>query len=190
MKEVLSILALSCAVSTASASGIGYNYFQGGIATNDVDGADSALFINGSYGVTPNINIVAGFASIGIDSNSSIDASISTYTIGVGYHQSMAEKTDVFGEIQYLNLDLDLSTSNAYGSYDIGDGFGGRLGLRHQVSDKIEGEVSVNYASIEGETDTTFEATGRYFFNNQISASLGFSTADDSGVTGALRYNF
>ncbi len=67
MKKILSILALSCAVSTASAAGIGYNYFEGGIATNDVEGADSAFFINGSYGVTPNINIVASFSSVGID---------------------------------------------------------------------------------------------------------------------------
>ncbi len=102
----------------------------------------------------------------------------------------MAEKTDVFGEIRYINLDLDLSTNDAYGSYDIGDGFGGLLGIRHQVSDKIEGEASINYASIEDVTDTAFAATGRYFFTDQVSASLGFSTADDTGVTAALRYNF
>lgn len=190
MNKLLTTLVLSCAVSSAYAGNISYNYIEGGIATNDVDGVDNSLFLNGSYGVTPNVYIIGGFTSTGIDTNTNIDADISAISIGGGYHKSMAEKTDVYGDISYVDFDLDLSQGSASASVSIGDGFQTRIGARHQVSDKIEAEANITHLKIEDFSDTFVTVTGRYLFTDKVSASLGFSTADDAGVVGAIRYNF
>ena len=53
--QVLSAIALSCLLSTASATKISYNYIEGEVIATDFD---TAVGFNGSYDVTPNINLV------------------------------------------------------------------------------------------------------------------------------------
>ncbi|MEE9304531.1 MAG: outer membrane beta-barrel protein [Thiotrichaceae bacterium] len=191
MNKTLSAIALSCAISTSVYAGdISYNFIEGAIITNDVDGADSTFALQGSYDVASNINLVGGFASTGLGDINGVDVSLSAFSVGVGYHKSVNDSTDVYGDIQYISYDIDFSQGNAFASVDAGNGFGINLGLRHTFTEKFEGEASINYVNIEDVTDTSVSAQGRYYFTKQFSASLGYSTADDSDLAAALRYNF
>lgn len=195
MNKILPVLALSCAISTAYAGDLNYNFVEGVLITNDLDGADTTFGLKGSYGVATNVNIVGSFFSTGFPDVNGIDVSLSSFSIGVGYHKPISEQTDFVGDVQYINYDIDLSQGNAFASVDLGDGFGVNLGVRHSFSEKFEAEASINYINLDfdnvgSDSDTSLSATGRYLFTDHVSASLGFSTADDSDVVAALRYSF
>ncbi|MEE9352737.1 MAG: hypothetical protein V3U78_10805 [Thiotrichaceae bacterium] len=195
MNRMLPVLALSCAISSAYAGDFNYNFVEGALITNDIEDADTTFGLKGSYDVATNVNIVGSFFSTGLPDVNGVDVSLSSFSIGLGYHKPMSEKTDFVGDIQYINYDIDLSQGNAFASVDVGDGFGVNAGIRHSFSEKFEGEASVNYIDLDFDnlgsgSDTSFSATGRYLFTDNVSASLGFSTADDSDVMAALRYSF
>ncbi|HIP81704.1 MAG TPA: hypothetical protein EYH16_04760 [Leucothrix mucor] len=167
----------SVSVSSLSAANFSYNYVEAGIAKVDADGAENTYGIDGSYGVTPNVNLLGSYST-----TEAGDIDVSGFSLGAGYHAPISPSTDFVGEVSYINIEAD--------GVEDQSGYGLNAGVRHKVSPEIEANASINFVDIEDKDDTSFTVGGRYYFNQQFSAGLGYETGDDGTVFGTLRMDF
>lgn len=188
----VSSIALAGMISTAQAGDFSYNYIEGGYSNYNIEEIDSAFGVGGSYGVTENINVIGSYSKANIDTNSSIDASFNQLAIGVGYHTSIAPQTDILADVSYINAEVEASNNGVTVSGSEG-GYGLGVGVRHQLTDSIEGNARVSYMSIDDESDTAVSVGGRYNINEAMSAGVGLTTITDKGpeiITTSVRWNF
>ena len=188
----VSSIALAGMISTAQASDFSYNYIEGGYSNYNIEEVDSAFGVAGSYGVTENINVIGSYSKANFDTNSSVDASLNQFAVGVGYHTPIAPQTDILADISYVNMEVEasqggISVSGSEGGYGLG------VGVRHKLTDSIEGNARVSYMSIDDESDTAVSVGGRYNINEAMSAGVDLTTVTDKGpeiITTSLRWNF
>ncbi|HIO91849.1 MAG TPA: hypothetical protein EYG68_03285 [Leucothrix mucor] len=189
----VSSIALAGMMSTAQATDFSYNYVEGGYSKYNIEEVDSAFGVAGSYGVTENINVIGSYSKANFDTdNSSVDASLNQFSLGVGYHTEIAPQTDILADVSFVNMEVEaskggISISGSESGYGLG------LGVRHQVTDSIEGNARVSYTSIDDESDTALSVGGRYNINEAMSAGVDLTTVTDKGpeiITTSLRWNF
>ena len=191
---MVSTLALTgLMASTAHANNFNYNYAQLGYSFfNDFE-IDQGVTFSGSYDVTYNVNILGSyFISTSSDSDRADDIDLDNYTLGVGYHTDISDKTDVLGEIGLFNTNVDAKIGNVTVNTD-NSGYNLSAGVRHKLQEKIEVNARADHRNSDNVTDTSFTFGGRYYFKPNISAGLDFNTgADDSSesITTSLRWNF
>ena len=182
----LSAVVLIGQFTSANAADFSYNYIEGAFEDIERDGADGDVFrVSGSYDITPNINIIAEYASGDFDSPlGGGDIDTDEGVIGIGYHTGIAPNTDFTANLKIVDQDIEgLSDDTGYG---IG------VGLRHMFTHNIEGDVNVDFVDVDDNDDTAFKLGARYYFNSAISAGLAYSTSSEDldVVSGNLRWNF
>jgi opacity protein-like surface antigen len=187
MLALAGVLAVS--VSTANANNFNYNYVELEVA-DAIDDADPTLTLAGSYDVSSNVNLIADYSRTTLDSSGSTDLDFVKYSVGVGYHSPINSSTDMTANVKYIGTEIEVTNGFRSASLGDGSGFGIGLGLRHKVSDNFEANAAVDYMDVEDGTDTAFSAGGRYYFNQAVSAGIGYTTGDFDGIDGSLRYNF
>ena len=180
---------LAASVSTASANNFNYNYVEFEVA-DAIDDADPTLTLAGSYDVRSNINLIGDYSRTTLDSAGSTDLDFVKYGIGVGYHSPINSSTDMTANVKYIGTEVEITNGFRSASLGDGSGYGVGLGLRHKVSDNFEANAAVDYIDVEQEKDTAFSVGGRYYFNEAVSAGIGYTSGDFDGVDGSLRYNF
>jgi Ax21 family sulfation-dependent quorum factor len=181
MKNHLALaLALAIAPFAAAADEIGYTYVEGGYAelrqdVPDAPGFDfddikaAGYFVDGSVAVGETFHVFGGYRSgnddlrvtqLGIGS-ADFDTDLSQFDIGLGYHHSINDRTDLVTEVSYIHTEIEIE-----GESD--DGHDGRVsvGVRHMLADSVEGWIKGHYS--DGDFyDGAFSASfgGQYKFN-------------------------
>ena len=175
-------LAGLCCFSTVKADTdtFSYTYVEAGIA-DFVDDADGVTFlVGGSYNFAKNFNFLANFSRTNIDdfnvNGFDIDADSNNFSVGVGFHTPINNKTDFTASLSYLRLSTALSTGFGFVSQELDDanGFGAGIGVRFKATDQIELNAGVDYIDVEDESDTLVNLGVRYHFNNRFSAAVNY----------------
>ncbi|HHL18346.1 MAG TPA: hypothetical protein ENJ33_01275 [Thiothrix sp.] len=188
----VSSIVLAGIVGTAQASDFNYDYVEGGYSNYNIDEVDSAFGVSGSYDVAENINIIGSYSKADIDTGTPMNLSVNKLLVGVGYHKEIAPKTDILADISYLKIEGEVSVNGAtVSASDSGYGLG--VGVRHQLTDNIEGNARISYENIDEESDTAVSVGGRYKINEAMSAGLDLTTVTNEGpeiISTSLRWNF
>lgn len=175
MRIVTALLSLSlpCALCAQEVGGFDYTYVDASLVNTeievgpaDVDG--DGIAINGSFGLTDNVNLVYGYSDQDYDFN--IDGS--TMNVGVGFHTDINSDIDFVADVQYI----DVSVDTPVGSADE-DGLGISGGIRAHVGDSLELDAGLQYVDLD-DSDTVLKVGGRYYFNDSFALSAGISDAD------------
>ena len=140
----------------------------------DIDGQDGdGVRFRGSIGLWNNLYLFMDYGSTDIDVNAIVTNSQGTFpaedkfdytTIrgGIGFRYPVAFSTDVYGELSYDSLDLDLG-SFALENFDMNEkDIGAAIGVRHMLNDDIElraygrftnvGDANLNTLAFDSDT--------------------------------------
>ena len=183
---VLAGIAFTGIAGNAQAEDFNYNYIEGVYENYDSDETDADVGrLYGSYELTQNLNIIGEYANgkhkrpLG-ESGLDFDETV----IGMEYHISIAPKTDLTTNLKYINQNTDLASD--------ADGYGAGIGVRHWLMDKVEVDANVDYKDVDDKDDTRLEVGARYYFNDTISAGVGYSNSEENedAISGNIRWNF
>lgn len=183
--SIRSLLAL--AILTASTSviskEISWSYVEGTYASitdsslsEDIDGDGLGIF--GSFAITPNIALGAGYSGTSYDTFRGVDVDTSSLTFGVNIHTSVAQGTDIHGFFKVLKAKVEATDGfTTIDDDDTGNVIG--VGLRHMATDAIEVNIGFSRTDVFEDTSNTFGLGARFYANEKISFGIGYSTGDD-----------
>jgi hypothetical protein len=168
-------------------SSFNYSYVELGYDTTDFDvnGNDidsDGITLSGSFKLTDDWHLYAAYSNRDVDFGIDVD----TLTVGVGYQYAIRDDIDLYGRVLYIDEQVDLPGP---GNAD-DDGLGLQFRVRGRVSDKLELEGGIQYIDV-GDSDTSLQASARYYFTKQFSAGVGLTfggNADGLGIN--ARYSF
>ena len=178
MKRSLVVFSLMTMSSLAFADGFNYTYVQATYGRVDIDNVSvdgDGLGLNGSFGITDDLNIVGGWQTADFDSLAEADE----WSIGLGVHTSITEMMDVTASVSYVDLEFDaLGVPVAED-----DGFALEVGLRANLTPLIEVNAGVSYVDLStGGDDTGFGGGVLFNFTDMFSLGLSADWADDVSV--------
>ncbi|MCK5901544.1 MAG: outer membrane beta-barrel protein [Cocleimonas sp.] len=187
----ISALVLSCFMTNLQANEINYDYVQVGYSyVNDLD-VNGGLTASGSYDLYDNVNVLANaFFSTGSDSDTVDSAKAVTYTLGVGYHLTIADDTDLIGEVSMLNTHSQ-GTKNGVTVKQNGTGTVLSFGAKRQFSDKLELLARVDKRNGSDLSGTVFTLGVVYEYKKNLAFVGDFNTGADNGsesLTGSIRW--
>lgn len=190
----LAALVMMMGATTAKAEGLSYDYLEFGYSSVDISGIDGDGFgIGASFGMSESV-----FAQLSYSSLESEDLdigfgpgtiTISGFTLGVGWHTAMSERTDFIVGLGYITGELESSIPGASGTLD-NDATTLSVGFRGLATDNLELSGGLMYLSGDGSSDTTWQVGGLYNFGKM---GVGVSYSDDEDVEQmvvGLRLNF
>jgi len=178
---------------------LSYNYVQVEYVSVEIDnGPDGDGFgIAGSAEVGSQVHVLASYGKTDLDSCGRCEGviqggalfptpqalplggylvDVTTWSAGVGYHTDIARKASFFGEVGYVDVELD---SNIGDVSD--DGFSAAIGIRGLVASKIELVGGISYVDLsDAGDDTAFSAGIRFNVTNTVSLGAEYTTSDDS----------
>ena len=177
MKRSLVVFSLMAMSGLAFADGFSYTYAQASYGTVDIDTVavdGDGLGLNGSFGITDNLNIVGGWQTADFDSIADADE----WSLGLGVHTPVTELMDVTASVSYVDVEFDVLGFPVAED----DGFELKVGLRANVTSLIEVNAGVSYIDLSNAGDDTgFE--GGVLFNFTDMFSLGLSGEWDDDVS-------
>ncbi len=137
------------------------------------------LGLNGSFGITDNLNIVGSFRTADFGASGDVDE----LTAGLGVHAPITEMFDVVAAVSYVDLD-------AAGFSD--DGFELAVGARVSVSSLIEINATVSYRDLDlGGDDTSLGGGVLFNLTDSIALGLAAEWGDDvSEYSASARWYF
>ena len=106
------------------------------------------------------------------------DTDLSQFNLGLGYHHSISNRTDLVTEISYINTDIEIE-----GESEDGDDGRVSVGVRHMLADSFEGWIKGHYT--DGDFyDGSFSASigGQFKFNPTWGAVGEFEIGDDQSL--------
>ncbi len=171
---VFSLMAMS---GLAFADGFSYTYAQASYGTVDIDTValdGDGLGLNGSFGITDNLNIVGGWQTADFDSIADADE----WSLGLGVHTPVTELMDVTASVSYVDVEFDVLGLPVAED----DGFELKVGLRANLTPLIEVNAGVSYVDLSNSGDNTGFGGG-VLFNITDMFSLGLSGEWDDDVS-------
>jgi hypothetical protein len=197
MKKHLALaLALAIAPFAASADEISYTYVEGGYAQLNLDGEQDAgfdiddieaagFFVGGSAALGETFHVFGGYRAGSDDVRVTVlgvgdefDTDLSQFNLGLGYHHSISDRTDLVTEISYINTDIEIE-----GESEDGDDGRVSVGVRHMLADSFEGWIKGHYT--DGDFyDGSFSASigGQFKLNPTWGAVGEFEIGDDQSL--------
>lgn len=204
MKRPLILLALLAAspfaASAQNASGLNYNYVEGGyVATNldnnngdiDADGFGA----NGSVALSDNFHLFGGFNRQDTDTfelfqgGNRVDTHMDQWRLGVGYNLPIAATTDLVARAAYEKFQTDDVTIDGV-RYDVGhgqDGYSAEVGLRSALGANFEGAITAGYQDFGGNADDFYGRVGavvKFNPNWALSGDVKFADHDTTWFVG------
>lgn len=183
--KILAVMVLSTP-ALSIAKDIGYDYIEGTYSSvtidaeglgSDIDG--NGLSVSGSASIAPNVALTAGFSSTNFDEFLGVDIDTTELSVGVTAHTSIADGTDVFGNVSVLKAEIEYS--NGFNSIDDDDtGHIISIGLRHAASEVVEIEAGFSLVDIYAESENQFNIGVRFYASEKASLGIGYATADDT----------
>jgi hypothetical protein len=145
----------------------------------DVDG--DGLTLAGSFEINDEWHVYASYGSSDLDFGIDVD----TWTLGAGYVFPLKEDIDLYGRVLYIDVSADAGPAAADD-----DGLGFQVRARARVTDEFEVEGGLQYTDVS-DSDTSLQASARYYFTETFSAALGITFAGDTdGIGISARYSF
>lgn len=181
MLRLITAAAVLAMATPAIADQPSYNFIVAGYQTvefdnpfgGDVDGDGFA--IGGSYAVAENWHIIGGYTSLGFD----FGIDLNELVIGGGYHTAISDTTSAFAELAYVNAEVD-----AGGAGNVDDsGFGFSVGLRSNVTERVELSGFLSYVDFGDGGDATSVGGGAWYLVNDT-IEIGVTAEFDEDVTG------
>jgi outer membrane protein with beta-barrel domain len=180
---VLSLPALSSAQQQATRpteSQFSYSYVEIGYdeidyevsGAGDIDG--DGLTLSGSYELTDDWHVFASYGTFDLDFGIDLD----TWVIGAGYVYPIRNDVDIYGRVLYIDSSVDVGPFS-----DDDDGLGVQGRIRYRVSDEFEVEGGLQYIDV-ADSDTSLQASARYYFTDDFSVGLGVTFGGDSDGIG------
>ena len=181
------VIILASAILTASTSviskEISWDYIEGTYASvtdsslsEDIDG--DGLGIVGSFGITPNVALGAGYSATSYDTYQGVDIDMTSLKFGVNVHGLIAPGTAIHGSFSVLKVKGEATDGiNTFEDDDTGNVIG--IGLRHMATDAIELDIGLSRTDVFDDKSNTFGLGARFYANEKISFGLGYSTGDD-----------
>ncbi len=184
MKRSIVVFSLMAMSGLAFADGFNYTYVQATYGTVDVDNPGfsedgDGLGLNGSFGITDNLQIVGSYQTIDLDITGDVDL----LTAGLGVHAPVTEMFDVVAAVSYVDID---------GTGFSDDGFELAAGARVSVTSLIEVNAAVTYRDLDIGGDDT-RLGGGVLFNLTDSIALGLAAEwgdDVSEYSASARWYF
>jgi hypothetical protein len=98
----------------------------------------------------------------------------------------MESDIDLYGRVLYIDSEVD-----GPGPLDADDdGLGLQFRVRGRVSDELELEGGIQYVDV-ADSDTSFQASARYYFSDTFSAGIGLTFGGDADGLGInARFDF
>jgi hypothetical protein len=187
MKRSIVVFSLMAMSGLAFADGFNYSYVQASYGTIDVDNSSidgDGLGLNGSFGITDNLNAVASYQTADFSSLGDADQ----WSVGLGVHAPITEMFDIVGAVSYIDLRV-----NPVGAPSVGDdGFGLYAGIRFAATSLIEVTGGLSYVDLSDSGDNTGFGGG-VLFNVTDSIALGISADwddDTAEYTASGRWYF
>ena len=152
---------------------IGYeetDFDVGGAGDVDADG----LILSGSFELTDEWHVFASYGTFDLDFGIDLD----TWTIGAGYVYPLRNDVDIYGRVLYIDSEADAGPFSADD-----DGLGVQARIRYRVSDEFEVEGGLQYVDV-ADSDTSLQASARYYFTDAFSAGIGITFGGDSDSIG------
>ena len=147
----------------------------------DIDG--DGLTLSGSFEITEDWHAYASYNTSDLDFGIDLDS----WAIGAGYRYPLRDDVDIYGRVLYISTEADFP--GVVTDLDE-DGLGVLARLRMRVSDEFEVEGGILYTDVR-DTDTSLQASARYYFTNECSAGIGITFAGDAdGIGINARYSF
>lgn len=158
MKKSLFALALAAALpfaAQAQEKDLSYNWVEGNYV--NLDNSTDGWGLRGSYEFgTSGLYGLAGYSWLDADTPLG-DVSVKANELGLGYHHSIADQTDLITEVAYRNA--------RGGGVNI-DGGRASVGVRSAMTKNFEGFVKANYYDLSDYSgDVSGTVGGQYKFN-------------------------
>jgi predicted porin len=145
----------------------------------DIDG--DGFTLRGSLELNDEWHAFASYGNADLDFGIDLD----TWAIGAGYRYPLRDDTDIYGRLMYVDMEAD----TGFGSAD-DDGLGLQVRLRHRLTDEFEVEGGIQYLDVN-DSDTSLQAEGRYYFQDNFSVGVGLTFGGDSdGIGVSARLSF
>ena len=176
MKRIIAVLAALLLTAPALAQEISYNFVQLGyqnveidVGPGDVDG--DGFTLSGSFEIGEQFHVFGGYGSA--DFGSGVD--LNELLLGVGFNTEVANNTDFVASLAFVEAEVD---AGGFGSVD-DNGYQASIGLRSMVAPQFELAGSINYVDFGDSDDTSLDAAGWYYFNDNVAGGVGVSFGDD-----------
>ena len=140
---------------------------DGGLANVDGDG----LGVGGSFEIADSFFIGGSFEDFDLD----FDISGEWLEIGGGYFHELNPDLDFVATLSFVDVEI---SSNFGSAEDDAIALGG--GIRTRLSDSIEVDAMLEYYSFdEGDSDTSLDLRGRYYFSPEFAVQLRMNLGSD-----------
>lgn len=173
MKKLLA-LALLAAVSTpAFAADTSYTYVEGGYV-NDNGDADGA-YVRGSYGFDNGLYVHGQYAHL---EAKDFNFHYKPAELGLGWHTAIAPRADFLVEAAAVNVDTKYGDANGYRT---------SVGVRGDLTPKLEGLAKVNYTDGHDFSGSTTGTLGVHYKFGQTwgaVAEVSFGNGAEAGQVG------
>jgi opacity protein-like surface antigen len=135
----------------------------------DLDG--DGLGIGGSYEIAESFFIFGSYEDFDLD----FDINGDWLELGGGYFHELNEDLDFVATVSYVDVEL----SSNFGSAD-DDALGLGGGIRAKLADSLEVDAMLEYYDFdEGDSDTSLELRGRYYFSPEFAVQLKMNLGAD-----------
>jgi hypothetical protein len=193
-KTLVAMIALLPIVSQAQqeASSREYNYTYVELSYDESDfdlggGGDidgDGLTLSGSFEMTEDWHAFVSYGNADLDRG----VDIATWQLGAGYRYPLRDDVDIYGRVLYINREVDGPGTGPFDADE--DGLGLQARIRARLTDEFEVEGGIQHLDV-GDSDTSLQATARYYFNDNFSAGIGLTFAGDTDSFGInARYEF
>lgn len=200
LASALLLAALPFAASAQNASGLNYNYVEGGyVATNiDNDNGDidaDGFGVNASAALSDNFHIFGGYASQDtdtfelVDGGNRVNTDANQWRVGLGYNLPIASSTDLVARAAYEKFELDDVTvdGETFDISDSDDGYSAEVGVRTAFTGNIEGHAFAGYEDFGDGADDFYGRVGAQVkFNPSwgLSGDVKFADGDTQWFVG------
>lgn len=194
------LAALPFAASAQEASGLNYNYVEGGyVATNlDNDNGDidaDGFGLNGSVALSDNFHVFGAFASQDTDTfeltqgGNRVNTDINQWRVGLGYNLPLASSTDLVARAAYEKFEVDDVTvdGQTFEVNDGDDGYSAEVGVRTAFTSNFEGHAFAGYQDFGDGADDFYGRVGALVkFNDAwgVSGDVKFADGDTQWFVG------
>ena len=186
MKKALisaSIFALSGLATCAHADGPRWTYVEASYAGAQLDGVSgfhpTGFEVEGFAALADNFLIGANYSSVN-DDLLNVDTDLNRIQAFLGYRFELSNTTDAYALVSYQDYEVEASANGVSASADE-DGFGVHTGIRYMASESLEMDVSLNYANLGDDFDTSIYASvgATYFVIEDLAIGAGFELGNE-----------
>jgi len=176
---------------TAEESALSYTYAGIGYETGDIADIDFSGFgIYGSKALNESFFITGSYLSIESD-DQFIDGFVTDeieatgFNLGIGFHTPINSTVDFVSTLSYADAEVEFADDS-----EDGNGYILAAGVRALPSDVLELSAFIDYADVDGGSETGYSLGARYFTTPDISLGLGYGSSDDfDAITFDVRFD-